>query len=117
MGDWLRSDEERWWDRLQLRTVVIALVAMLFIACFGTGYVLGRDPGTDLDDVGPSATAEGREAGLEQGTEQGYNAGLKAARQRDYTAAYAAAYREAYAGEFESQGLDPPERIPIPERR
>jgi hypothetical protein len=100
-----------------MRAVVITLLAVLLIVSFGAGYLLGRESGTDLDDVGPAATADGREAGLEQGTEQGYKQGLKTARQRDYTAAYAAAYREAYAGEFESEGLDPPERIPIPERR
>ena len=116
MGDWLRS-EERWWDRLTSRSIVIALVALLLIGGFGTGYVLGRESGTDVDDVGPSATADGREAGLEQGTKEGYKEGLRVARQRNYTAAYAAAYREAYAGEFESEGLDPPERIPIPEDR
>ena len=100
-----------------MRAVVVTLVALLLIVGFGTGYLLGKESGTDIEDVGPSATEDGREAGLEQGTEEGYKEGLRAARQRDYTAAYAAAYREAYAGEFESEGLDPPERIPMPERR
>jgi hypothetical protein len=116
MGDWLRS-AGRLWDRLPSRPVVVTCLALFLIAGFSTGYVLGRDSGTDLDGVGPSATADGREAGLEKGTQQGYKEGLKAARQRDYTAAYAAAYREAYAAEFESAGLDPPEQISIPERQ
>ena len=59
----MRSDE-RWWDRLQMRAVVITLLAVLLIVGFGTGYLLGRESGTDLDGVGPAATADGREAGL-----------------------------------------------------
>ena len=102
---------------MRSRAIIVTVLALFLIAGFGTGYLLGRESGTDLDDVGPSATADGREAGLEEGTRVGYKKGLRAARQRDYTTAYAVAYREAYAGAFESEGLDPPERIPMPERR
>ena len=100
------GDELRW-------RIAVALLAIVLAGAGTGGYLIGSSSDVDLDAVRSAAAAEGREAGAATGSEEGYTRGYEAARQRTYAAAYSAAYREAYAGEFESVGLDPPERIRV----
>jgi hypothetical protein len=110
-----------WWARVRERPSWRAIAAVLFVVCLAGagigGYLIGNSPEVDLDAVRSAAAAQGREEGSTAGNEAGYEQGFEAAQQRTYAAAYAAAYREAYAQEFESVGLDPPERIPVPDQR
>jgi hypothetical protein len=94
-----------------------AVAVSLLLAAVGfAGYMVGK-PGADLDAIRSAANAEGREAGAEAGAKKGYARGYRRARERTYVHAYSAAYREAYTSEFEVAGLDPPQRIQVPEPR
>jgi hypothetical protein len=103
--------------RLPWRAIAIALVALCAIGAGVAGYLIGNSPEVDLDAVRSAAAAQGREEGAAAGAEEGYAQGFREARRGTYGAAYSAAYREAYAAEFESIGLDPPERIRVPGSR
>jgi hypothetical protein len=108
------------WARVRARLPWRAIAAVLFVVCLAGvgigGYAIGNSPEADLDAVRSAAAAQGREEGSAAGAEEGYDQGYEAAQRRTYAAAYTAAYEKAYAAEFESVGLDPPERIPVPER-
>jgi cystathionine beta-lyase family protein involved in aluminum resistance len=99
--------------RLPWRIIAAALLALFLVGAGIGGYLIGKSPDVDLDAVRSTAATEGREAGSVRGAKEGYTHGYEAARKRTYAAAYSAAYREAYAAEFESVGLDPPERIRV----
>ena len=108
---WVRTH-----GRLLWRTIAGALLA-LFLAGVGIGGYLIGSSDIDVEAVTLAAAADGREAGLKKGMKEGYAAGFRSARKRTYAAAYSAAYSDAYAREFESAGLDPPERIRVPDPR
>jgi hypothetical protein len=114
IASWVRTSG-RLWQIFGWRIIVAALLAV-FLAGGGIGgYLIGRSRDVDVDALRAAAAAEGRKEGAERGTKEGYAQGYRAAQKRTYASAYAAAYREAYAGEFESAGLDPPERIRVPD--
>jgi hypothetical protein len=100
-------------DRLPWRTLAAALFALCLVGAGIGGYLIGNSPEVDLDAIRSAAAAAGREQGSERGAKEGYTQGYQAAQKRTFGSAYAAAYAEAYANEFESIGLDPPERIPV----
>ena len=101
---------------LSWQRVAAALVIALFLGLGYAGYVVGT-PDVDFAAVRSTATAEGRAAGATAGAKAGYARGYESARGQTYVAAYAAAFREAYAREFERAGLDPPQRIQVPDPR
>ena len=112
MGPLLPVRERRPW-----RPVAAALLVLCLAGAGIGGYLIGNSPEVDLDAVRSAAAADGREAGLEKGAETGYTQAYRTARKQPYAPVYAAAYKEAYAAEFESAGLDPPERIRVPRPR
>lgn len=99
--------------RLPWRIIAVALLAIFLAGAGIGGYLIGNSSDVNLDAVRVAAAAEGREEGSAVGAKEGYAQGYKAAQRRTYASAYSAAYREAYAREFESVGLDPPERIRV----
>ena len=94
-----------------VRTGVAVLLAIAGIG----GYLIGSSPDRDVDEASVTAAERGLEAGSRKGAKEGYALGFESERKRAYASAYSAAYREAYAEEFQSLGLDPPERIRVPE--
>ena len=104
-------------NRLPRRTVGRALAALALASAAIGGYLIGSSPDRDVEAARVTAAANGFEAGARRGMREGYAVGFEPARNRAYASAYSAAYREAYAKEFESAGLDPPERIRVPEHR
>jgi hypothetical protein len=105
------------WRTPRARTVVVVIAALVLAGAGVGGYMIGKQSGADLDDVARVAIADGHDAGLKKGAKEGYARGFEGARGPAYASAYSAAYRRAFAAEFEAAGLEPPARIPVPERR
>jgi cystathionine beta-lyase family protein involved in aluminum resistance len=112
----MKSWGTRMRGRLPWRVIVGALLALFLAGAAIGGYLIGSPPAVDVGAARLAAAAQGREQGAEKGAKEGYAQGYRSARKRPHDAAYSAAYREAYAAEFESAGLDPPERIRVPDR-
>ncbi len=114
MGSWVARIR----GRISWRAFAAALVVLFGLVGAGVGgYMIGSPPGIDFDAVRAEAAAEGREKGLKEGARQAYARGYRSARKRPHPAAYTSAYKAAYTREFTSAGLNPPERIRVPDPR
>lgn len=106
-----------WLLDLRVSAALVA-VCLLLAGSAVAGYLLGRDPGADLESARAAGESTGAALGRATGRQRGYAVGFDRGRDHGFATAYERTYRSAFRRSFSYVGLRPPalERVRVPPR-